>query len=97
MIAGDKHGQTHGQTKFAHATHSTVRHESHWLETALARIILYTPVCTGTATFSICNDATFDTRLAVYFDTGACPPSGAIACSDNAPGCGQTSEVRFQV
>ena len=40
----------------------------------------------------LCNDADFDTRIAVYFD-GPCTPITAIACSDNADGCGTTSEV----
>jgi len=55
---------------------------------------LYTASCTGFATFSLCNNADFDTRLAVYF-AGSCPPSlNPLVCSDNAPGCGQTSEVQ---
>ncbi len=53
---------------------------------------LYTPPCTGVATFSLCNAADFDTLLAVYFP--GCPPSNALACNDNAPGCAQASEVQ---
>ncbi len=56
----------------------------------------YTPECTGEATFSTCNDADFDTRIAVYFD-GPCTPINAIACSDNADGCGMTSELTLFV
>lgn len=55
---------------------------------------LYTAPCTGIATFSVCNDADFDTVLAVYF-AGNCPVSlNPLACNDDAPGCGQTSEVQ---
>ena len=53
---------------------------------------LYTPTCTAEVTFSTCNAADFDTRLAVYFE-GACPPSSPLACSDDAAECGVTSEV----
>ena len=57
---------------------------------------LYTATCTGLATFSVCNDADFDTRLAVYWPT--CPTSlQFLACSVNAPGCGETSEVQLGV
>ena len=57
---------------------------------------LYTATCTGLATFSVCNDADFDTRVAVYAPT--CPTSlQPMACSDNAPGCGETSEVQLGV
>ncbi len=57
---------------------------------------LYTPSCIGTATFSVCNDADFDTRVAVY-TAAPCPPSGGVFCSDNAPGCGTTSQVQVVV
>lgn len=58
---------------------------------------VYTPSCTGMATFSLCNDASFDTRLAVYFEA-SCPPQGSPqACSDDAPGCGLTSEIQMPV
>ncbi len=54
---------------------------------------LYTASCTGIATFSLCKDAEFDTVLALY-SGGACPPPlNPLACSDNAPGCGETSEL----
>jgi hypothetical protein len=52
---------------------------------------LYTPSCTGTATFSLCGSADFDTHLAIYY--GACPPPNPLACNDDAPGCGQASVV----
>ncbi len=59
---------------------------------------IYTPTCTGFATFSLCNAATFDTRLAVYTVGAACPPpTTPLACSDNAPGCGLTSELELFV
>ncbi|MHC4802157.1 MAG: M12 family metallo-peptidase [Planctomycetota bacterium] len=57
---------------------------------------LYTAECTGTATFSVCGDADFDTRLAVY-NQSPCPPFSDLACSDDASGCGQTSEVQVVV
>lgn len=58
---------------------------------------LYTAPCTGTATFSVCNDADFDTLLALYF-TGSCPPPlNPLACNDNAAGCGETSEIQLPV
>ncbi|MHC4419278.1 MAG: hypothetical protein ACYS1E_01645 [Planctomycetota bacterium] len=57
---------------------------------------LYTPECDGRATFSVCNDADFDTRLAVY-NLAACPPFTDLGCSDDAPGCGVTSELEKPV
>jgi len=57
---------------------------------------LYTPTRTGETTFSLCNAADFDTRLAVYFDA-PCPPSGPLACSDDAENCGVTSEITLFV
>jgi len=58
---------------------------------------LYTAPCTGIATFSLCNDAGFDTVLAVYF-AGSCPPPlNPLACDDNAAECGQTSEIQLGV
>ncbi len=56
----------------------------------------YTPQCTGTATIGTCNGAGFDTIVAVYF-AGSCPPSAALSCSNDAPGCGLTSSVQLQV
>ncbi|TDJ57528.1 MAG: hypothetical protein E2O40_02785 [Planctomycetota bacterium] len=57
---------------------------------------LYTPSCTAEVTFSTCNAADFDTRLAVYFEA-SCPPSSPLACSDDAAECGVTSEVTILV
>ena len=57
---------------------------------------LYTPTCTAEVTFSACNAADFDTRIAVYFEA-ACPPNGPLACSDDAAECGVTSEVTLLV
>ncbi len=57
---------------------------------------LYTPTCIGEVTFSTCNAADFDTRLAVYI-AEPCPPSGPLACSDDAAECGVTSEVTVLV
>ncbi len=57
---------------------------------------LYTPTCTGLVTFSTCNDADFDTRIALYFE-GACPLTGPLACSDDAAECGVTSEIIWTV
>jgi hypothetical protein len=58
---------------------------------------LYTPPHTGMTTFSLCGDAGFDTLLAVGFAQSCPNPVVALACSDNAPGCGLTSEVRLTV
>lgn len=57
----------------------------------------YVPTCTGTATFSVCNGASFDTAVAVYYDLGCKLPFTPLACSDDAPGCGQTSETQALV
>ncbi len=59
----------------------------------------YTASCTGILTLSTCNDADFDTRLAVYGNNTAscvCPVDNSVLmeCNDNATGCtGGTSEV----
>jgi hypothetical protein len=45
----------------------------------------YTATCTGTATFSTCGQADFDTRLALY--TGSCDNLEFVACNDDGPGC----------
>ena len=55
---------------------------------------LYTPPCTGIATFSFCNDANFDTLLALYVAGNCGQVINPLACSNDAPGCGQTSEVQ---
>ena len=60
--------------------------------------------CTGVLTVSTCNDADFNTRLAVYGSGSstcpACPTDNTtlLACSDNAAGCALgTSEVSLNV
>ena len=59
---------------------------------------LYTAPCTGIATFSLCNAVDFDSRLVLQFASVGCPPSlNPLACSDNAAGCGQTSEIQLLV
>ncbi len=57
---------------------------------------LYSPSCDVIATFSLCNAADFDSKLAVYA-SGQCLPFVSQACSDDAEGCGQTSQVAVQV
>jgi hypothetical protein len=52
----------------------------------------YTATCDGTVTVSTCNQASYDSRLAVYT---ACD-GDLIACNDDGPGCsGFTSEMTF--
>ncbi len=56
----------------------------------------YVPVQSGALTASTCNQATFDTKVAVY--TGACGSLTLIGCSEDAPGCaGFTSAVQVAV
>jgi hypothetical protein len=59
---------------------------------------LYLPECTGTATISTCNAATFDSRIVVY-RSNACPgtSSTVLACNDDAAGCGTTSSLTVAV
>jgi len=52
----------------------------------------YTATCTGTLVASTCNDATFDTRLAIYSGT-ACPPGTLVACNDDGVGCANFSSL----
>ncbi len=58
---------------------------------------IYTPTCEGDVTVSTCGQADYNTRIAVYIDIGACPPTSVlVACSDDADGCaGGTSEAVF--
>lgn len=59
----------------------------------------YTSACAGTATASTCNNASFDTRIAVYSGT-SCPISTTpvSACSDNAASCASsTSKASWAV
>jgi hypothetical protein len=54
----------------------------------------YTASCTGTATASTCNAASFDTTLAVF---DACDGT-ELACNDDGAGCsGFTSELTWDV
>ncbi|MCA9292171.1 MAG: hypothetical protein KDA25_13645 [Phycisphaerales bacterium] len=62
----------------------------------------YTATVDGTLTVSTCNNAAYDTDLAVYAgcDTADCPPGddALIACNDDFTGCaGFTSEVTINV
>ncbi|MEE2908234.1 MAG: hypothetical protein VX527_10450 [Planctomycetota bacterium] len=57
----------------------------------------YNATCTGTLTLSTCNQADFDTIIAVYSD---CPDDGGtqVACNDDGDGCtGFTSELGMDV
>jgi hypothetical protein len=59
----------------------------------------YTATCNGTASFSTCNTATFDTRIAVY-PGGQCPPTAGslIGCNDDGVDCtGYTSFIQWAV
>ncbi len=47
----------------------------------------YVATCTGSALFTTCNTADFDTRLAAYEGT-ACPPPDLVGCNDDGDGCG---------
>jgi hypothetical protein len=60
---------------------------------------VYTATCNGTATFSTCGNATFDTRLAVY-PAGQCPPTAIslIQCNDDGTDCtGFTSILQWNI
>lgn len=58
----------------------------------------YTATCTGTATFSTCDTANFDTRLALYNTCGVCPPIELVGCNDDGPNCADfTSELIVDV
>lgn len=52
---------------------------------------VWTPGCSGTATFSTCNDASFDTILGIWSACG----SGYLACNDD--NCGLRSVVNMNV
>jgi len=55
----------------------------------------YTPSCDGEITFSTCDSASFDTRLAAY--VGDCDDLTLVACNDDGPGCaGFTSIMTWQ-
>jgi hypothetical protein len=55
--------------------------------------VWYSYTATGTSTtFSTCNSATFDTRLAVF--SGSCADPVFVGCNDDGAGCaGFTSEL----
>ncbi len=63
----------------------------------------YQATCTGPLTVTTCDDADFDTRLAIYSDgsgTCSCPSDNStlLACSDDGEGCsGSTSEMVLPV
>lgn len=56
----------------------------------------YTAPRACTLTIESCGGTTVDTKIAVYVDSGVCPPTGdlLIGCNDDA--CGLQSRVRFQ-
>ncbi|MCW5899412.1 MAG: T9SS type A sorting domain-containing protein [Flavobacteriales bacterium] len=53
----------------------------------------WTATCTGTATASTCNNATFDTVLSAWSACGG----AQLACNDDAAGCGLTSTITWAV
>jgi hypothetical protein len=58
----------------------------------------FTAPCDATLTASTCGQADFDTSIAIYQGC-SCPviDDDILVCSDNAPGCGATSEVTIDV
>ncbi len=58
---------------------------------------LYTASFTGLASFSLCNSADFDTKIAVYRPGSACPPmdSDLLTCNEDGANCATTSELVF--
>ena len=60
----------------------------------------YTADFTGTAQFSTCGTANFDTNVAVYAPGASCPPTvdDLLACSEDGAGCDNfTSRAVFDV
>ncbi|MHC5113429.1 MAG: DUF2341 domain-containing protein [Planctomycetota bacterium] len=55
----------------------------------------YTATANGFLVVSTCNQADYDSRLAVY--TPDCGDLIALACSNDAPGCGLTSELSIDL
>jgi hypothetical protein len=51
----------------------------------------YTSLCGADVTVSTCNDADYDTAIAVWDGCGG----SAVACNDDFSGCGLTSQVSF--
>ncbi len=61
---------------------------------------LYTPTFTGTASFSLCGTADFDSKIAVYQSGAVCPVTDGdlLACNEDGPTCANgTSQVLFGV
>ncbi len=61
---------------------------------------LYTPSYNGTAEFSTCSTADFDTKIAVYAPGSPCPPQDIdlLACNEDGANCDNfTSYVQFEV
>ncbi|MCA8960592.1 MAG: hypothetical protein KDC38_08765, partial [Planctomycetes bacterium] len=60
---------------------------------------LYSPSCVGEATITTCGQASYDSAIAVYPAAVGCPPpeSAAVACNDDASGCGTQTRVTFAV
>lgn len=59
---------------------------------------LYTPSCHGTLTASTCNQANFDTQIAIY-EEAACPVDATrlLGCSDNNAGACQSGTTFLEV
>lgn len=58
----------------------------------------YNAPCTGTATFSTCNTANFDSVLVIYGDCGCPAVNGEqLGCDDDTSGCGTTSQIAVSV
>lgn len=49
----------------------------------------YTPASSGTTLVTTCFPGGFDTKLAIYVDSGVCPPPNTdlLRCNDNGAGC----------
>ena len=61
---------------------------------------VFTADFTGTALFSTCGTADFDSNIAVYAPGSSCPPSenDVITCNEDGSGCaGYTSKLFFDV
>jgi len=60
----------------------------------------YTADFTGTARWSMCGTADYDTKIAIYAAGATCPPEDAdlLICNDDGPGsCDVNSEALFDV
>ncbi|MEL6866547.1 MAG: T9SS type A sorting domain-containing protein [Bacteroidota bacterium] len=61
---------------------------------------VFTPNFTGTASFSTCSTADFDTKIVIYAPGFSCPPTDGelLACNEDGPGCNNsTSLATFEV